>query len=389
MATHLSNNMIHYENLSKLNKEFEVQFKVKFEQFLTKGWYILGSEVAEFEKNFAEYCGANYCVGVANGLDALELGLTALNLPAHAEIIVPSNTYIATILSIINAGHVPVLVEPDITTYNINPALIEEKITVNTKAIMVVHLYGQPAQMDQICKIAENYNLEVIEDCAQAHGATLNGKMMGTFGKIGAYSFYPTKNLGALGDAGAIITSDEKVYHHLKALRNYGSEKKYYNKYIGRNSRLDELQAAFLNAKLPALPRIIEHKRRLAQIYNEQLTNAVVKPKEIKGAFHVYHIYNIRTTRRDELKAYLFNEGIQTEIHYPVSPHHQEGYVELFRNEKYPISEEIHTSTLSLPISYSTSEADANYVTEKVNFFFRNNNEQANSGQAKNNQTAG
>ena len=233
------NNIIQYENLHNLNKEFEIKFREKLNSFLEKGWYVLGNEVQEFEEKFAEYCNAKYCIGVANGLDALELALLSFGFPSNSEIIVPSNTYIATILAIINSGHIPVLVEPNIHTYNIDETLIENAITEKTRAILVVHLYGQVAQMDIICKITKKYNLEIIEDCAQAHGARLNGQMVGTFGKIGAFSFYPTKNLGALGDAGGIITNDEKIFDKLKALRNYGSEKKYFNKYIGKNSRLD------------------------------------------------------------------------------------------------------------------------------------------------------
>ena len=361
---------IPYENLQILNSDFEDTFKIKFDQFLSKGWYILGNEVTEFEKAFAAYCGGKYCIGVANGLDALELGLAIFNFPAGSEIIVPSNTYIASVLSIINAGHIPVLVEPDISTYNIDSSLIEEKITDNTRAILVVHLYGQVAQMDEIKRIAYKFNLEIIEDCAQAHGAKYKGQIAGTFGRIGAYSFYPTKNLGALGDAGAIITSDEHIYAKLKALRNYGSEKKYYNKFIGRNSRLDELQATFLNVKLPSLNKINEHKRKIAKIYDGQILNSVIKPIEVADNYHVYHIYNIRTTNRDELKSYLLENGVSTEIHYPVSPNNQEGYKNIFLNQIYPISEEIHTTTLSLPISYATSEEDAYYIASKINQFF-------------------
>ena len=362
--------IIPYENLKASNAEFDIAFREKFSQFLEKGWYILGEEVSKFEEAFSSYCGAEYCIGVANGLDALELGLEVLDLPKGSEVIVPSNTYIATILAIINSGLIPVLVEPDILTYTINPALIEERITSKTKAIMVVHLYGQTAQMDQIMKIAHNHNLEIIEDCAQAHGATFKGQIAGTFGKIAAYSFYPTKNLGALGDGGAIITSDKNLYLKLKALRNYGSEKKYHNKFIGRNSRLDEIQAAFLNVKLPALKSINDHKRRIADIYSSILTNLVFKPIQAEFAYHTYHIYNIRSDRRDALQAYLLGNGISTEIHYPISPNNQEGYKLFFKGEKFPISEEIHTTTLSLPISYSTSEEDAYYVSEKINDFF-------------------
>ncbi len=361
---------IPYENLNILNKEFERLFQEKFKQFLEKGWYVLGNEVKVFEENFANYCGTKYSIGVANGLDALILGLQVFDFPKQSEIIVPSNTYIATILAIINAGHVPILVEPDVVTYNINPELIEAKISSKTKAIMIVHLYGQICQMDKMMAIAEKYNLEVIEDCAQAHGATFKGKKAGSFGKIGAFSFYPTKNLGALGDAGAITTSDDALYEKLRALRNYGSEKKYYNKYIGLNSRLDELQAAFLSVKLPFMDKITSHKIKLATLYENGLTNKIIKPIFAKDNSHVYHIYNIRTDKRDELKAFLLENGINTEVHYPVSPNKQEGYQEYFAGTTFAISEEIHKTTLSLPISYATKEEEVKIVIEKINSFF-------------------
>jgi dTDP-4-amino-4,6-dideoxygalactose transaminase len=362
--------IIFYENLNELNKEFESEFFEKFTNFLKNGWYVLGSEVLTFEEKFASYCGAKYCVGLANGLDALELGLLVFDFPPNSEILVPSNTYIATILAIINAGHIPVLIEPDIVTYNIDYRLIEEKISPRTKAIMVVHLYGQIAQMDEIVSIAKQYNLEIIEDCAQAHGATLNTKKAGTFGKIGAFSFYPTKNLGALGDAGAIITDDYFIYKKLAALRNYGSERKYYNKYVGKNSRLDELQAAFLNVKLPFLNKINKHKRAIAELYNKGLTDQVIKPVEIEKSYHVYHIYNIRTYQRDELKKYLLDNGIFTEIHYPMPPNMQEGYQRFFNESHFPISAEIHATTLSLPISYATKIEDVYCVIKVINQFF-------------------
>lgn len=364
---------IFYENLNLLNKEFESQFNERFTGFLKSGWYVLGKEVVSFENQFAEFCGAKYCVGLANGLDAMELGIKVFDFPPNSEILVPSNTYIATILAIINCGHIPVLVEPSIVTYNINHRLIEERVTSKTKAIMVVHLYGQMAQMDEILKIAKYHNLEIIEDCAQAHGASLNNRKAGTFGKIGAFSFYPTKNLGALGDAGAIITDDYDIYKKISAFRNYGSEKKYHNKYVGKNSRLDELQAAFLSVKLPFLNKINEHKRILASIYDQKLTAKVSKPKEIDNSIHVYHIYNIRTNHRDELKAYLLENGIQTEIHYPLPPHQQEGYLQFFRDGDFPISSEIHRTTLSLPISYATQISEVYRVIEKVNQFFNIN----------------
>jgi dTDP-4-amino-4,6-dideoxygalactose transaminase len=273
-------------------------------------------------------------------------------------------------LAIINTGHIPILIEPNIVTYNIDHRLIEDKISAKTKAIMVVHLYGQIAQMDEIVKIAKKYNLEIIEDCAQAHGSKLKGKKAGTFGKIGAFSFYPTKNLGALGDAGAIISDDYEVYKKLLALRNYGSEKKYYNKYVGKNSRLDELQAAFLNVKLPYLDKINEHKRVIAAMYHEKLTDQVIKPIQIDNGYHVYHIYNIRSNKRDDLKQYLLENGIHTEIHYPLPPNRQEGYQEFFKESDYPISAEIHATTLSIPISYATKIEEASTVIKMVNQFF-------------------
>ena len=362
--------MIEYENLRKTNAPFEDLFKSKFEKLLQSGWYILGDEVDFFEKAFAKYLGSGYCIGVANGLDALELGISVFDFPEKSEIIVPSNTYIATILAIVNTGHIPVLVEPDLATYNMDPALIEEKITSRTRAIMVVHLYGHSSKMDEICSIANKYNLEIIEDCAQAHGAKYGEIKVGNFGKIGAFSFYPTKNLGALGDGGAIVTSDSELYKKLKALRNYGSEKKYYNSYLGRNSRLDEIQASFLNVKLPYLDEINSHKRKLAHIYDSSLTEKITKPSYYKNSHSVYHIYSIRTEHRDNLRQFLLESNIKTEIHYPVPPNMQVAYKSLLNNYKTPISELIHSTTLSLPISYAITEEQATFVAEKVNDFF-------------------
>lgn len=364
--------MIEYENLKKVNLEFETLFKQKFQSFLDSGYYVLGNEVSSFETNFVNYCGAKYCVGVANGLDALILGLEVFDFPKGSEIIVPSNTYIATILAIIRARLKPILVEPNLENYNINPDLIEEKITAKTKAIMPVHLYGQVCDMQKIVHIANQYNLEIIEDCAQSHGARLNGKHCGTFGKIGAFSFYPTKNLGALGDAGAIITSDEEIYKKLLALRNYGSEKKYHNKYVGSNSRLDEIQAAFLNVKLSYLDKINVHKISLAKIYDDNLPKEIIKPIFTNDFTHVYHIYNIRTPKRNELKQFLLENKIKTEIHYPVAPNNQEGYKDYFLNQKFLISEEIHKTTLSLPISYAATNEEVLRVCEVINRFIKN-----------------
>jgi len=361
--------MIEYENLTQLNKSFKNDFIDSFARFLENGYYILGNEVKKFENEFAEYIGSKYCVGVASGLDAIYLSIIALDLPKNSEILVPSNTYIATILAIINSGHKPVLIEPDIATYNIDAANIIKTITKETKAIVVVHLYGKMCAMDKILKISQEYNLKIIEDCAQAHGASLNQKKAGTWGDFGAFSFYPTKNLGALGDGGAITTDNEELYYKIKALRNYGSEVKYYNKYIGINSRLDEIQAIFLRIKLRKLDNINKHKRSLAEIYFNNLNDEIIKPIQNENYYDVFHIYNIRHRLRDRIRSYLLEKGIKTEIHYPVPPHLQEGYKNHFMNDKYPISEEIHNTTLSLPISFFHKEKDILEVCDEINKF--------------------
>lgn len=361
--------MIAYENLKKVNLPFENRFKEKFNEFLNNGWYILGNELTLFEQEFAEYNEREQVVGVANGLDAINLSLKCLNLKPGSEIIVPSNTYIATILAIINCNLIPVLVEPDITSYNIDPQKIEGAITPKTAALIIVHLYGQCCQMDLIMDIAKQHNLYLIEDCAQAHGAKFRNKKAGTFGDFGAFSFYPTKNLGALGDAGAIIPKIEEHAKVLRQLRNYGSDKKYYNVLIGTNSRLDELQAAFLRIKLPYLDQIISHKRSLANIYLKNLNPNYILPVELDDQYHTYHIFNIRHKRRDELQEYLRINGIGTEIHYPVAPHNQKALHGLFPNARFPISEEIHATTLSLPCSYSHTEEEIYKTVDLLNKF--------------------
>jgi dTDP-4-amino-4,6-dideoxygalactose transaminase len=360
--------MIEYEHLGKLNKRFEVEYREKVEDLFKSGWYILGKQVDDFEKDFAAYCRSIYCIGVASGLDALMLALRAYNFPSKSEIIVPSNTYIATILSILQCGLKPVLVEPDIATYNIDPLKIEEKITSQTKAIMVVHLYGKSCNMGRIMKISNQYSLPVIEDCAQAHGAMYKKKIVGTFG-IGAYSFYPTKNLGALGDAGAIITNDEKLNDLFRALRNYGSKIKYQNDYIGFNSRLDEIQAAFLSIKLKYLDEINSHKRKLAQLYLKGLKSDFIKPVVSDDYYDVYHVFNIRHPERDKLKDFLLKNNIKTDIHYPIPPHKQKAMQGVFEQDSFPISEEIHKTTLSLPISYGHTVDDICKVIETINRF--------------------
>ncbi|MCE1189139.1 MAG: DegT/DnrJ/EryC1/StrS family aminotransferase [Ignavibacteria bacterium] len=361
--------MIEYENLALANKVFFEEYTGAFATTLERGWYILGEQVKEFEKEYAAYLGVKHCIGVASGLDALYLALRAFNFSPGDEVIVPSNTYIATILSILQAGLVPVLVEPLIDTYNIDPAKIEEKITSKTRAIMVVHLYGKPCDMAPIMQIKEKYSLKLVEDCAQSHGATYHGKVTGTYGEFGAFSFYPTKNLGALGDAGAIVTNDDDLAIAIRRLRNYGSDVKYYNKLIGVNSRLDEFQAAFLRIKLRKLDEINAQKRRLAALYFEGLDNRFIKPVIQDSVYDVFHIFNIRYSRRDELRAYLLENGVKTEIHYPVAPHHQEAMQGVLANGSYPLSEAIHSTTLSLPLSFAHTEADIACVIEVVNSF--------------------
>ena len=357
--------MIEYENLQKVNKKLFEKYQNSFDTFLKSGWYVLGSQVEKFEKEFSDFCNTNYCVGVASGLDALILALDAFDLPKDSEVIVPSNTYIATILAIIRSGFKPVLVEPDIKTYNLNPVKIEEKITKNTRVILVVHLYGKACDMEKIVKIANEYNLKIIEDCAQAHGAKFKGRKVGSFG-IGCFSFYPTKNLGALGDAGA-ITCNNKIYKDkLKSLRNYGSSKKYYNDDVGYNSRLDEIQAGFLSVKLEILDEITSHKRRLAKVYLENLSSEFIKPIVSDDFFDVYHIFNIRHNKRDELKEYLIKNNINTEVHYPISPNNQKS-MKAYIEGSYLISEEIHATTLSLPISYFHTQEDILEVCRVMN----------------------
>jgi dTDP-4-amino-4,6-dideoxygalactose transaminase len=361
--------MIEYENLHNLNKSLFEEYKTAFNEVLESGWYILGNKVKEFEKQFAAYCNTKYCVGVANGLDALNLSLRAFNFEKGSEVIVPSNTYIATILSIVENGLQPILVEPDLATYNIDPKLIEQAITPKTKVIMVVHLYGKVCDMDPILAIAKKHNLKVIEDCAQSHGAKYKGNLSGSFGDFAAHSFYPTKNLGALGDAGAITTNDETLANKLKVLRNYGSEVKYYNEVVGVNSRLDELQAALLIVKLKYMEKITSHKRELATIYTNGLKSDFIKPQVHADYFDVYHIFNIRHPKRDALREYLLKNEIKTEIHYPVAPNKQKAMIGILDKQITPIAEEIHQTTLSLPISYFHSKETISKVVDVMNSF--------------------
>jgi len=360
--------MIEYESLRLSNLSFFEEFTQQFNEVLESGWYILGKKVEAFENQFASYNDASHCVGVASGLDALIMSIRACNFEKGSEILVPSNTYIATILAIIHNDLVPVLVEPDLDTYNITAAGIEQSITPKSAGIMLVHLYGKTCKMDEIMTLAQQHGLKVFEDTAQAHGAAFKGKKAGTFGDFGAFSFYPTKNLGALGDAGAILCEDQDAADVLRSMRNYGSKIKYRNDRIGYNSRLDELQAAFLMAKLKHLDEITEKKRQLAQIYQDKLSSDYIKPVVDENHYDVYHIYNIRHPERDRLKAYLLEKGIKTEIHYPIAPHRQEALKNIV-DGSYPISELIHDTTLSLPISFGHSEDDIYKVVETMNKF--------------------
>lgn len=363
--------IIEYESLSETNRAFEAEFKESFGRFLQKGWYILGREVETFEAEFAAFVGTKHCVGVASGLDALIISLECLGLPAGSDVLVPSNTYIASILAIVRAGLHPVLVEPDIRTYNISPSELARKCTPNTKAVLVVHLYGKPCQMDEICAFCTERGLKLVEDCAQSHGARFNGRMTGSFGDAGAFSFYPTKNLGALGDAGAICTDNAEFAEKIRAWRNYGSEVKYHNTYLGMNSRLDEVQAMFLRTKLRHIEEITAKKRHLAGLYFDGLDREkFILPEQNESCFDVFHIFNVRCGRRDELKSYLLENGIKTEIHYPVAPNRQgamRGILDV--QEPTPIAEEIHNTTLSLPVSFGTTEEDVRRVIEVMNRF--------------------
>lgn len=354
-----------------MEKELNEDIRKAFERVFTRSWYIDGVEDDEFEKAFAEYCGTKYCVGVGNGLDALMLVFKALGIGEGDEVIVPSNTYIATALAVTYVGATPIFVEPDIRTFNINPELIEEAITEKTKAIMPVHLYGQACDMDPIMDIAKKYSLKVVEDCAQAHGATYKGQKVGTFGDAAGFSFYPGKNLGALGDAGAVVTNNKELADMVRSLGNYGSDYKYHHVYKGNNSRLDELQAAFLLVKLPHLEKMNVERRRIAQKFTDGISNPkVVLPYVMDECVPVWHIYGIRCAERDALEKYLNEKGIGTNKHYPIPMHLQECYKDLnIPQGKLPIAEEISNTELSLPLYYGMTDEEIHYVIDTINEF--------------------
>ena len=361
--------MIKFLDLHKINERFRSEIDQRIKTILDKGWYLLGDEDKTFEKHFAEYCGAKHCIGCANGLDALNLIIRAYGFGAGDEIIVPANTYIASILAISENNCTPVLVEPDINTYNINPDLIEEKITSKTKAIMVVHLYGQAVQMDKISAIAKKYDLKVIEDSAQAHGAFYKDKRIGCLGDASGFSFYPGKNLGCLGDGGAVTTNDDELAKKIRAIANYGSDYKYHHIYKGINSRLDEIQAAVLDVKLKYLDDDNAKRREIARYYRENIKNPqIVLPQAYDEKAHVWHVFVVRTANRDALQKHLEDNDIQTLIHYPTPPHKQAAYRE-WNNLSYPITEKIHQEVLSLPISPVMTAEEMKKVAEVINAF--------------------
>lgn len=354
-----------------MEHELNEELRGAFERVYNRSWYIKGVENDNFENAFAEYCDVRYCIGTGNGLDALILALKALDIKDGDEIIVPSNTYIATALAVTYVGATPIFVEPDIKTFNIDSRKIEEKITDRTKVVIPVHLYGQACDMDPIIALAEKYNLYIVEDCAQAHGATYKGKKIGSFGDVAGFSFYPGKNLGALGDAGAIVTNNKVIADRVRALGNYGSDYKYHHIYKGNNSRLDEIQAAFLAAKLPYLEKMNEERRRIANQYLEGITNPEVEcPYIIKDAISVWHIFSIRCKKRDELEIYLKERGIETSKHYPIPIHMQDCYRDLgIKEGELPIAEEISATQLSLPMYYGITDEQVQYVIETINNF--------------------
>jgi len=365
--------MIEYESLANSNAAYMADLEAAAKRVIRSGWYVLGQEVAAFEQEFAQYLGVKHCIGVANGLDALILSIEALDLPKSSEILVASNTYIATILAIVRAGHKPILVEPELETFNIDPARLQDALTASTRAICVTHLFGKPCRMDAIGEFARKYSLRIIEDCAQSHGAKFKGQMTGTFGDAGCFSFYPTKNLGAIGDAGAVATNNDVLADRLRHMRNYGSKQKYINEYVGVNSRLDEIQAAMLRVKLQHLDEMTQHKRALAEIYFDNLPSWLNLPRRCDDEYDVYHIFGIRYARRDELRAWLLENGIKTEVHYPIPPHRQKAMSDLLCGA-YPIADKLHDTELSLPISVGHKAADVHLACEIFSSFDNGNN---------------
>lgn len=365
------NRTIPFVSFLPMEHELDRELRKAFERVYTHSWYIDGDEDRAFERAFADYCNVKYCVGVGNGLDALMLALKAINVKEGDEVLVPSNTYIATALAVTYVGAAPVFVEPELRTFNMDASKIAQAITEKTRAIIPVHLYGQSCNMDPIMEIAHNCGLYVIEDCAQAHGATYKGKKVGSFGDAAGFSFYPGKNLGAFGDAGAVVTNNEVLAEKIRALSNYGSDYKYHHIYKGHNSRLDEMQAAFLGAKLPHLDRMNEERRRIAQKYLEGINNPKIDLPYIReDCIPVWHIFGIRCKNRDELELYLKDKGIAANKHYPIPIHLQECYKDLgFKEGDYPIAEEISATELSLPMYYGLTDEEVHYIIDAINEF--------------------
>lgn len=368
--------MIKFLDLKKINERFRPEMDVAVKRVLDSGWYLLGKENEAFEQEFASYCGVKHAIGCANGLDALKLIIRAYGFGQGDEIIAPANTYIASLIAISANGATPVLVEPDINTYLIDPTKIEERITPRTKAIMVVHLYGRTCDMAAVNAIAARHGLKVIEDCAQAHGAFFGARRAGNLGDAAGFSFYPGKNLGCLGDGGAVTTNDDELAKKVRALRNYGSDVKYHFPYRGTNSRLDEIQAAWLRVKLPHLDADNARRAEIAARYRREITNPLVTlpmedkgqptPDCGKGLSNVWHVFPVRVERRDAFQAYLTEKGIQTVIHYPIPPHRQPAYTE-WHDLSLPITEKIHKTIISLPISPVMIEDEVAEVITAVN----------------------
>ena len=370
--------MISFLDLKKINAQYQTELKEACARVIDSGWYVLGKEVSAFENEFAAYCETEHCLGVANGLDALVLILRAYIemgvMQKGDEVIVPANTYIASILAISVNGLTPVLVEPDINTFNLDPKLIEQAITENTKAILTVHLYGQVTGMDEVSAMAKKYNLKVIEDCAQAHGALYTGedgnpKKVGSLGDAAGFSFYPGKNLGALGDGGAVTTNDSELAKTIAALRNYGSHEKYKNLYKGMNSRLDEMQAAMLSVKLRFLDKEIMARQKVATAYLDGICNPLIElPRVDDSSSHAWHLFVIKTKERERFLNFMTHRGIQTLIHYPIPPHKQQAYSQ-WNDMQFEITENIHNQVISLPLSPIISADELNKVIASCNEF--------------------
>lgn len=365
-------NRIPFSTVAMMHEEIRTELDEAYHRVMDKAWYIHGEECKDFEKEYSAYIGTKYCIGVGNGLDAISLILRAMEIGVGDEVIVPANTFIATALAVSYAGAIPVFVDVDIDTYNIDVNCIEEKITKHTKAIIAVHLQGRPADMDGIIKIAKKYKLYVIEDAAQAHGARYKGKMIGALSDAAAFSFYPGKNLGALGDGGCVTTNIEALAKKIRVLGNYGSDYKYHHIYKGLNSRLDEMQAAFLRVKLTHLERWNAERKRIALRYINEIKNPlIILPFETTNEYnHIYHVFAIRCDRRDELEKYLNISGINTVKHYPIPIHMQQAYKDLKIAEgAFPIAEKISKTILSIPLFYGMTDREVEYVITVLNNF--------------------